>query len=232
MPKRKRKNVTGRKKRVYWTDEETVALQQGYDKHGRKWTEILLEARHKFNECRTRIDLRDKYDGMTEKMTSTKSSGKKYKGVVKKYKKFHAQISIDGDRQHLGTFDTAREAAKAWDRAAIKGGRPTSKLNFPNVKEDEEEEEDSEEEEEEEEEDSEEEDSEEEEENADAYNLAAIQAKYPTSSLNSHTIITLQNILKYSKVAPPKKKKRKLQNIDLLQDPLVENFENFENFEW
>jgi len=70
-------NVTGRKKKVYWTDEEIVALQQGYDKHGRKWTEILLEARHKFNECRTSVDLKDKYDGMTKNKGKTRVSVKK-----------------------------------------------------------------------------------------------------------------------------------------------------------
>ena len=30
----------------------------------------------------------------------------------------------------LGTFDTSKEAAKAYDRAAIQAGRPTSDLNF------------------------------------------------------------------------------------------------------
>ena len=32
--------------------------------------------------------------------------------------------------QSLGTFDTPKEAAQAYDRAAIQAGRPTSKLNF------------------------------------------------------------------------------------------------------
>ena len=58
--------------------------------------------------------------------------GAKYKGVYKNGKRFQAQIRIDGKIQHLGTFDTPKEAAEAYDLAAIEAGRPTSNLNFLN----------------------------------------------------------------------------------------------------
>ena len=54
----------------------------------------------------------------------------KFKGVYKNRKKFQAKISIDGKIKSLGTFDTPKEAAQAYDRAAIEAGRSTSKLNF------------------------------------------------------------------------------------------------------
>ena len=54
----------------------------------------------------------------------------KYKGVQNKGKRFTAYICIDRKNQGLGTFDTPKEAAQAYDRAAIQAGRPTSKLNF------------------------------------------------------------------------------------------------------
>ena len=55
----------------------------------------------------------------------------KYQGVKKrKSGRFQAQIRIDVKKHYLGTFDTPKEAAQAYDRAAIQAGRPTSKLNF------------------------------------------------------------------------------------------------------
>ena len=46
--------------------------------------------------------------------------------------RFAAKIRIDGKNQHLGTFDTAKEGAIAWDFAAIQAKRPKSDLNLPN----------------------------------------------------------------------------------------------------
>ena len=54
----------------------------------------------------------------------------KYFGVYKNRKRFQAKINIDNKIQSFGTFDTPKEAAKAYDRAAIQAGRPISKLNF------------------------------------------------------------------------------------------------------
>jgi hypothetical protein len=55
----------------------------------------------------------------------------KYQGVTKtKSGRYLAQIRIDGKKHYPGTFDTPKEAAQAYDRAAIQAGRPTHKLNF------------------------------------------------------------------------------------------------------
>ena len=54
----------------------------------------------------------------------------KFKGVAKNWKKFTARIFIDGKYHNRGTFDTPKEAAQAYDRAAIQAGFPTSKLNY------------------------------------------------------------------------------------------------------
>ena len=40
-------------------------------------------------------------------------------------------ISVDGKRKQIRGFDTAIQAALAYDQAAIKAGKKKSTLNFP-----------------------------------------------------------------------------------------------------
>ena len=63
------------------------------------------------------------------KMIQRSSTG--YKGVGKDGKKFKMQISIDGKRKCVNGFDTAIQAALAYDEAAIEKGKKKSTLNFP-----------------------------------------------------------------------------------------------------
>ena len=66
------------------------------------------------------------------RLKSTNTSG--YIGVTKggNKKRFEAQLRIDGKKTSLGTYETAKEAALAYDRAVIQHKLPSSKLNFPN----------------------------------------------------------------------------------------------------
>ena len=58
-----------------------------------------------------------------------------YRGVQKRPSgKFRASISIDGKIIRIGQFDTAKEAAVAYDQAAIKKGNKSHTLNFPEPK--------------------------------------------------------------------------------------------------
>ena len=74
---------------------------------------------------------KSKRERKREEQEARSKEGVKYKGVSKSGKRFQAQIVIDGKQHYPGTFDTPKEAAEAYDLAAIEAGRSTSKLNFP-----------------------------------------------------------------------------------------------------
>ena len=56
-----------------------------------------------------------------------------YRGVYIYGKKYQASIYIDRKKAHLGNYDTAHEAAVAYDRAVLKANKSTSLLNFPDM---------------------------------------------------------------------------------------------------
>ena len=63
------------------------------------------------------------------KRRSNSASG--YFGVTLNGKRYRAQIRINGKQKYPGTYDTAKQAAKAYDAAAIEAGKPLSELNCP-----------------------------------------------------------------------------------------------------
>ena len=68
-----------------------------------------------------------------KKRKRRKQQTKGFTGVTTNGKGFAAKIPIARKSKHLGTFQTKKEAALAYDRAALLTGDKTFQLNFPNV---------------------------------------------------------------------------------------------------
>ena len=71
------------------------------------------------------------YTPIQKALPSTNTVG--YRGVSKNGKKFKASIEVGGKRKHLGTYETTKEAAIAYDRAVFKANQSTTLLNFPDM---------------------------------------------------------------------------------------------------
>lgn len=60
-------------------------------------------------------------------------SSSEYRGVRSHRGKWQSQVTVAGKYHHIGTFTDETEAARAYDKAAIKYGFMLEALNFPNV---------------------------------------------------------------------------------------------------
>jgi hypothetical protein len=107
------------------------------DEAARAWDMAVIAERG--GEVETNFALSDYLDefGALRNMALTKGGGggvgrNEYRGVYNSgsYGRWKARIVVNGRKIHLGTYATAEEAARAWDRRAIKERGPTTVTNF------------------------------------------------------------------------------------------------------
>mmetsp|Transcript_12561 Transcript_12561/g.30920 ORF Transcript_12561/g.30920 Transcript_12561/m.30920 type:complete len:495 (-) Transcript_12561:200-1684(-) len=86
-------------------------------------------------ESSSGVDTESKLKGTSDSPSvsedrSSRKAGERYRGVYPtKSNKWQAKICRNGTLEHLGTFFTAAEAARAWDKRAVQLGK--TPLNFP-----------------------------------------------------------------------------------------------------
>jgi len=87
----------------------------------------------KANKSTTLLNFPDMVHNLdVEPKRKNKRSSTGYRGIQKTSSgRFQATIGINSKKISLGTFDTAIQAALAYDQAAIKAGKKKSILNFP-----------------------------------------------------------------------------------------------------
>lgn len=89
---------------------------------------LIVDHKNKNRLDCTRLNLR-KSDYQLNKANSKPHNDRKYKGVRKSWSKFRATIVVDGKQIHLGTHNTEKEAALAYNKAALKYYGEHSELN-------------------------------------------------------------------------------------------------------
>jgi hypothetical protein len=89
----------------------------------------------KYNLSKDKLNWPDGYPKINTKKKKRKlrpNNTTGYRGVTKSGQRFKAQILINTKSTYLGTYDTPKEAAVAYDRALIKYNLSKDKLNFSN----------------------------------------------------------------------------------------------------
>jgi len=149
MPKRKRKKRRSSSKSGYigvtkkssgkyeariTIDSKQITIGSSYDtakQAAKAYDKEAIKLRRPFSKLNYPKTAPVGYTPIQKALRSDNTVG--YRGVSKKRKKFIVQISISGKRSITRGFETAKEAAIAYDRAVLKANKSTSLLNFPDM---------------------------------------------------------------------------------------------------
>lgn len=89
---------------------------------------------NKLDNRRSNIRFSTRNQNNSNKLKTTKPKSSKYKGcsLIKSTGKWRASITFNKKATNLGHYDSEEDAARVFDRAAIKYHKDFAFLNFPN----------------------------------------------------------------------------------------------------
>ena len=129
------KNFNGEKYTAkIWIDSKWKCLGSSYDtakQAAKAYDKEAIKLRRPFSKLNYPKKAPVGYTPLQQPLMSTNTVG--YRGVSKHGKKFIARIKIGGKSTYIATYDTAKEAAIAYDRAVLKANQSTTLLNFPDM---------------------------------------------------------------------------------------------------
>jgi len=117
--------------RNQWTDGKNKIVFMSREILGIKDRRILVDHSDHNTLNNQRKNLRPcTYSQNNQNRRKLKSAASRFKGVTFDYR-WRARIGVNGKRLHLGRFNSALEAALAYDSAAKEHFGPFAVLNFP-----------------------------------------------------------------------------------------------------
>ena len=146
MPKRKRKNEDGTKKEKKYKGvsktksgrfqariiidgkEQYLGIFDTAKKAAQAYDRAAIQAGRPTSKLNFLDQVPKNYKPKKKKLSSGNTTG--FRGVRKKRDRFQARITIGGKLQTIGMFATAKEAAEAYDQAALQAKFPRYELNF------------------------------------------------------------------------------------------------------
>jgi len=129
-----RKNTKGNKYQALINVNGTQKCIGSYDtakKAAKAYDKEAIKLRRPISKLNFPKEAHVGYTPVQQTLRSDNTIG--YRGAYKHGKKYQAYTDIAGKRTYHGTYDTAHEAAVAYDRAVLKANKSTTLLNFPNM---------------------------------------------------------------------------------------------------